>query len=180
MGVETVSLSSTMWHRCRRWRDDLEDESGETEETSEASARESSGLAGTGSNGSGLGGAGGATGGLPRGSGSVGLGGPGGLGRRGGRGASMANHLGDDGDGLSDSARAVLDGESGSLSHGVGGAAIGDLSGLRAVGGDSGDDLGGVGHVAPSVGTSDGSKNGSSGELHFCGLFRGKYLLEKR
>ena len=53
------------------------------------------------------------------------------------------------------------------LSDGVGGAAIADLSGTRAVGGDGSDNLGGVGHVAPGVGASGSGKDGGSRELHF-------------
>ena len=53
------------------------------------------------------------------------------------------------------------------LSDGVGGAAIADLSGTGAPGGDGSDDLGGVGHVAPGVGASGSGKDGGSRELHF-------------
>lgn len=53
------------------------------------------------------------------------------------------------------------------LSDGVGSAAIADLGGIRAVGGDGSDNLGGVGHVAPGVGASGSGKDGGSRELHF-------------
>lgn len=53
------------------------------------------------------------------------------------------------------------------LSHGVGHASVDDLGGRRAVGGESGNDLGNVGSVGPGLDTSNGGKNGGSGELHF-------------
>lgn len=53
------------------------------------------------------------------------------------------------------------------LGDGVSVAAMGDLSGARAVGGDGSDNLGGVGHVAPGVGASGSGKDGGSRELHF-------------
>lgn len=68
------------------------------------------------------------------------------------------------------------------LSDGVGGAAIGDLCGLGAEGGDGSDDLGGVdGRVlGPGVGTSGNGENGSGGELHLDGFVRSdEYVLEK-
>ncbi len=52
------------------------------------------------------------------------------------------------------------------LSDGVGGTAVGDLGGVRAVGGNSRHDLSGVGDVAVGRGASGSGKNGSSGELH--------------
>jgi hypothetical protein len=170
-GEEGVSrdgnLSTTRSCCRRRGRVGLEDESGEAEETSEASARKSSGLASAGGGDGALGSGGEGASRLPRRGGGVDLGGPGGLGR--GNVAGVADDLGDNGHRLGDRARAVGDGESGSLSDGIGGAAVGDLGGRGAEGGDSRDDLSGVGHVAPGVGASNGSKNGSERELHFCG-----------
>lgn len=74
--------------------------------------------------------------------------------------------------GLGDGARAVGDGQGGGLSDGVGLAAVGDLGGLRAVGGQGSDDLGGVdggsrdnggcGRVDGSCGVDRGSRGGHS------------------
>ena len=59
------------------------------------------------------------------------------------------------------------------LGDGVGAAAIGDLGGRRAEGGDGGDDLGGVGDgeglVLEGHGANGEGKDGG-GELHFGGL----------
>jgi hypothetical protein len=68
------------------------------------------------------------------------------------------------------------------LSDGVGGAAIGDLCGLGAEGGDGSDDLGGVdGRIlGPGVGTSGNGENGNGGELHLDGLFGVTNMYSKR
>lgn len=80
----------------------------------------------------------------------------------------------------SDGAWAILDSQGGRLSDGVGVSAVGDLSSFRAVGGVSGDDRGGVGHVAVVgliIGAGiDGGNCGCESEeggqgLHFCDLF---------
>lgn len=49
---------------------------------------------------------------------------------------------------------------------------MGDLGGSRAEGGQSSDNLGDVGDVARVVGrgANGGGENGSSSELHFCGI----------
>lgn len=74
-------------------------------------------------------------------------------------------------DGLGDGARAVGDGQGGGLSDGVGLVAVGDLSGLRAVGDVGGDDLSDDGHVAVGVGRDAGNgKSGDGGELHLDGI----------
>jgi len=145
-----------MWTRGRRGtRSSLEDEGSDGEDTGETSAREGHGLASTGGDRAGLGwgGAGVAAGGLD--GGGVGV-------------AAGAGNGRDSGDRLGDGARAVGDGESGGLSDGVDGTTVGDLSGDWAVGGQSSDDLGNVGHVGPGVDASGESENSSSG-LHFDG-----------
>lgn len=144
--------------------DSLEDESSQAENSGETSARESGGLASTGGWQAGLGRGGNI-------SGSLGLGG----GDAGAVGAGVADDRRDGGNWLGDSARAVGDGKGGRLSDGVGGATVGDLSRSRAVGGQGGDDLGGVGDVGPGVRTSGGSEDGSSGELHFADRFEVGY-----
>jgi len=64
------------------------------------------------------------------------------------------------GDWLGDSARAVSDGESGSLSHGVGLGTLGDGGWGRAVGGDNVRSDGGVGSgiIRPAVGHGEQRK----------------------
>lgn len=57
------------------------------------------------------------------------------------------------------------------LGDGVGLVTVGDLGRLGAVGGESRDDLGDVGHVLAGVDASGGSENSSDGELHFDGCF---------
>jgi hypothetical protein len=141
---------------------DLQDEDGQTQETGQASARE---LGGTGR------GDRGPLGGRDR-AGTRGLGGNGdGL----GAGAVVATAglaLDDLGrvDGLRDRARAVGDGQGGSLGDCPGLATVGDLSGLRAIGSQSSHHLSSVSDVAVPVGgnaSSGGGNKGDGGELHF-------------
>jgi hypothetical protein len=80
----------------------------------------------------------------------------------------VADDSGGGDDGLGDGARAVSDGEGGSLSDSVGLVAVDDLSGTGAVGGVGSDDLGGVGNVL-GVGSDASSESESSSELHFDG-----------
>ena len=86
------------------------------------------------------------------------------------RAAGVADDRRDNRHGLGDRARAVGDGQGGSLGDGVGLAAVGDLGRLRAESGDGGDDLGSVRHIAPGVCASCGSKDGEDGGLHVGGL----------
>lgn len=87
-------------------------------------------------------------------------------------GAVVADNSGGHDDGLGDGARAVSDGQGGGLSDGVSLVAVNDLSGTRAVGGVSGNDLGGVGNVL-GVGSDAGSESEGSSELHFDGWVLG-------
>lgn len=82
---------------------------------------------------------------------------------------SAARDRGDSRDGLGDGARAVRDGQGRSLSDGVGHAVVSQEGGLRAVGGQGRDDLGGVGHVRGGGGSGGQSQDGGSGELHLDG-----------
>lgn len=158
--------------KCNVSGRNLEDESSQAEKASQASAGHGDGLAGTRGGQSAVGGR--------RRRGVLGPAASGGQGSASRGSAGVADDGRDDRDGLGDGAGAVGDGEGGGLSDGVGRAAMGDLGGLGAVGGDGRDDLSGVGHIAPGVGASDGSKDGSSRELHFDGLFFGvEYMLEK-
>jgi len=98
-----------------------------------------------------------------------------------GGGAGVSNRgagaRGDDSgaDGLGDRAWAVGDGQGGGLSDSVGDTTVGDLSGLRAVGGVGSHNLSRVdwaGVVAPGIGASDesGGSSDSSGETHVDGI----------
>jgi hypothetical protein len=75
-------------------------------------------------------------------------------------------------DRLGDGARAVGDGQRGRLGNRVRLAAVGDLSGLRAVGGVHVDNLGddsGVAGIA-SRGASSSGEDGGNSELHLVGI----------
>jgi len=83
-------------------------------------------------------------------------------------GSGGARDGGRGGDGLGDRAGAVQDGQGGGRGDGVGLAVVSQESGLRAVGGQSRDDLGRVGDVAGRDGGGKG-QDGSNRELHFDG-----------
>jgi len=157
----------------------LQQEGGEAEEASKASARGGHGLVGTTGDGRWGGGADGAAASASWVDRGDGVGGPCdggvGIGRGGGWGsAGGAGHGAGGVDWLADGARAVGDGQRGSLGDGVGLAVVGKLGGLWAVGGVRGDDLGGVAHVAVAIaigGRGGGSQgeDGNSLELHIDG-----------
>jgi len=81
-------------------------------------------------------------------------------------GGGGARDGGRGGDGLGDRAGAVQDGQGGGRGDGVGLAVVSQESGLRAVCGQSRDDLGRVGNVAGRDGGGKG-QDGSNRELHF-------------
>jgi len=87
-----------------------------------------------------------------------------------GSGGGRARDRGHGSDGLGDRARAVRDGQGGGRGDGVGLAVVGQDRGLRAVGGQSRDDLGRVGDVGGTGRDGSGeSQDGSKSELHFDG-----------
>jgi len=155
----------------------LQQESGEAEEASKASARDGHGLVGTTGDGRWGGGADGAAASaswVDRGDGVSGpWGGAVGVDRGGGCGsAGGAGHGAGGVDWLADGARAVGDGQRGSLGDSVGLAVVGELGGLWAVGCVRGDDLSGVAHVAVAIGGRGGGSQGEDGsslELHLDG-----------
>lgn len=130
----------------------LQQKSG-TQSDGTSSARQDNGLAGTGGDDGG------------------GLGRPG-ASALGGGGVDVGGGAGDrgvGGDGLGQGARAVGDRQGGGLGDRVGLAVVGQGGGLRAVGSQGSDDLGGVGHVASRDGGGQG-EDGSDRELHFDGV----------
>lgn len=149
---------------------DLQDESGKTDDTGKAGAGEDGSLGGRA---------------LRRGDlrgllsrrrrrGRLDLRGLGGLGvlllRRGGD-TGVAHNLGGGLDGLGDGARAVGDGDGAGLGDGVGLVTVGDLGGLRAVGGVLVNDLGDDSDVASVAGggASGSGEDSSDSELHLDG-----------
>jgi len=84
---------------------------------------------------------------------------------------------------LGDGARAVSDGEGGSLGDGVGLATVGDLGRLGAVGGVGSHNLGDIGRgsvVAVGGGASnEGGGSGDGSETHFDGFDYLRWVLSK-
>lgn len=143
----------------------LQDESGKTDDTSEAGSGELASTGGGDGSGSRLGGSDTAGG---RGSDDRGRGRDLGL-----DGAVVADGVSLGLDGLDDGARAVGDGDNAGLGDSDGLVTVGDLGGLRAVGGVALDDLGDDDGTVLAVGGSarDGGDEGSSDrELHLDGI----------